>query len=906
MNTINIRGIPVTFPFEPYELQKHYMEKVIECLQNETNAVLESPTGTGKTLSLLCASLAWLSIRKAQFQAERFGTFNNDAGTEFVRALKESIDSKLGSSGRQFLRVPTIIYASRTHSQLSQAMNEMKRTAYSHMKATVVASREQLCINPDVVREEDFIAKRHLCRSKIHGKCCHFYNNVDRVANSPFISELNVVDIEDIITHGKAQRFCPYYMVKEMTKQADIIFMPYNYLLDSRTRKTVGVELSNNIIILDEAHNINKICEDSASLVLSSADITLCIAEVTDVMTAMASNLDFGDNPADFTPDELCTLKQALLDFEKAIDSVKIVHGSDSSSSTFDGDYIFEILKKGGIDYENCMLLSSLIDKIIQFLSVTPNDGPFQRKGNGLEAFNFLLTLVYAHNLPDIKEKIKKCYTVYIEEEQPQKNVGNNWLSKATSSYKNGGRSLNFWCFSPGFGMGMLLGRGVRNVILTSGTLAPLKPFISELEMPVAVTLENPHIIKHDQVVVTVLEKGPDGIELNSSFRNRDNPDYISSLGRTILNLTRMIPNGMLIFFPSYPIMQKCTEHWQENGIWSSIYAVKAIYVEPRRKEAFTTAMTEYYARVADPNHKGAIFLGVCRGKISEGLDFADKNGRAVLIIGLPFSPLKDPKVILKRKYLNDCRVLNKEMISGDEWYSLEASRAVNQAIGRVIRHRHDYGAIILLDSRFAGFKMKNQMSQWLRDHIKVAKHFGEVIRCLREFYRNAEKNLPSEKPAPSSQLEPSKSFSDLESITTKPRGYFNFNSMNVPQSSHSANNANGLVTIHSRSTTTNSNTKRRRIAISNNPTSTNSDQGMTDNKEYMTMVRRNLNPTQCDMFIRALTFYKEQDDFDGFTNKLNDIFLAQYNIRYIIQGLQPYIRDKHKEQFEKYWEKMR
>ena len=39
--------------------------------------------------------------------------------------------------------------------------------------------------------------------------------------------------------------------------------------------------------------------------------------------------------------------------------------------------------------------------------------------------------------------------------------------------------------------------------------------------------------------------------------------------------------------------------------------------------------------------------------------------------------------------------------LTGDAWYSQQASRAVNQAIGRVIRHRHDYGAIILCDDRF-------------------------------------------------------------------------------------------------------------------------------------------------------------------------------------------------------------
>lgn len=66
--TTNIRGIPVQFPFKPYDIQIDYMDKVIECLETESTAVLESPTGTGKTLSLLCSSLAWLQQKKLQIQ----------------------------------------------------------------------------------------------------------------------------------------------------------------------------------------------------------------------------------------------------------------------------------------------------------------------------------------------------------------------------------------------------------------------------------------------------------------------------------------------------------------------------------------------------------------------------------------------------------------------------------------------------------------------------------------------------------------------------------------------------------------------------------------------------------------------------------------------------------------------
>lgn len=758
MPLIDVDGVQVNFPFEPYPCQMNYMRKVIACLKEDYNGILESPTGTGKTLCLLCASLAWLENKKAQIQNQRRLLQDADLNSTLVENvykddLSKQLDLAAGVWNGQ-LNTPKIIYASRTHSQLSQAMQELKRTAYVHFRATVIGSREQLCIHPHIMKEQNNTAKVHLCRAKVSARSCHFYNQVEN-GKGNFANQ--VLDIEDLVTLGQKWNCCPYYVTRELKNEADIIFMPYNYLLDPKLRKAHGVELQGNIVIFDEAHNLEQICEDSSSFDLSSGDVACALKELDHLAVkiqewhqAALGSVDLDSHAVqDFTLEDVLQIKAQLMGLETGIDGIEI---KDPSGITKDGSFIFEIFDKINLTFDNKNIVYNLLEKMVAHLSNDASGSIFNSRGYGLSKILDVIKIVFSAEPTDFtplsnhKKAVSKHYKVHIRANTAtKKKKCDGWGSTGNSS---SGRIFSYWCFSPGHTMKDLKSSGVKSIILTSGTLSPLSSFSSEMGINFQIQLENPHVIENEQVWIGTIGKGPDGVRLSSAYDTRFKHEYQISLGNAVVNFARAIPSGLLLFFPSYPVMETCLEKWQASGLRGRIEQHKALFVEPKSKLEFSTAMDNFYEKVSDPSTSGAIFSAVCRGKVSEGLDFSDGNGRAVVITGLPFPPRMDPKVILKMKFLDQVKVQagnGSLSLSGDDWYKQQASRAVNQAIGRVIRHRHDYGAILLCDARFCD-SYSNQLPLWLRPAVRNYENFGQAMRDMMAFFKTAEKLFPPPK----------------------------------------------------------------------------------------------------------------------------------------------------------------
>ncbi|KAL4690670.1 hypothetical protein H8957_003737 [Semnopithecus entellus] len=965
MPKIVLNGVTIDFPFQPYKCQQEYMTKVLECLQQKVNGILESPTGTGKTLCLLCTTLAWREHLRDTISARKIAErvqgelFPNQALSSWGSAAAAAEDP-IGC----YTDIPKIIYASRTHSQLTQVINELRNTSY-RPKVCVLGSREQLCIHPEVKKQESNHMQIHLCRRKVASRSCHFYNNVEEKSLEQELAS-PILDIEDLVKSGSKHRVCPYYLSRNLKQQADIVFMPYNYLLDAKSRRAHSIDLKGTVVIFDEAHNVEKMCEESASFDLTPHDLASGLDVIDQVLEEQTKTAQQGE-PHPFSMDspspglnmeleDIAKLKMILLRLEGAIDAVELP--GDDSGVTKPGSYIFELFAEAQITFQTKGCILDSLDQIIQHLA--GRAGVFTNTA-GLQKLADIIQIVFSVDPSEASRGSPaglgalQSYKVHIHPDAGHRRTAQRSDAWSTTAARKRGKVLSYWCFSPGHSMRELVRQGVRSLILTSGTLAPVSSFALEMQIPFPVCLENPHIIDKHQIWVGVVPRGPDGAQLSSAFDRRFSEECLSSLGKALGNIARVVPYGLLIFFPSYPVMEKSLEFWRARDLARKMEALKPLFVEPRSKGSFSETISAYYARVAAPGSTGATFLAVCRGKASEGLDFSDTNGRGVIVTGLPYPPRMDPRVVLKMQFLDEMKGqggAGGQFLSGQEWYRQQASRAVNQAIGRVIRHRQDYGAVFLCDHRFAFADARAQLPSWVRPHVRVYDNSGHVIRDVAQFFRVAERTMPAPAPraaapslregedavredkSPDPLLSTRKAKSlDLHVPSLKQRSSGS-PAAGDPESSlcveyeqepvparpgprgllaaleHSEQWAGGPgeEQAHSCSTLSLLSEKRpaeeprggrkkiRLVSHLEEPVAG----AQTDRaKLFMVAVKQELSQANFATFTQALQDYKGSDDFAALASCLGPLFAEDPKKHSLLQGFYQFVRPHHKQQFE-------
>ncbi|KYN29088.1 Regulator of telomere elongation helicase 1 [Trachymyrmex cornetzi] len=657
-HNIMIAGTRVKLPVKPYPCQIAVMNSLILGCTKEQNCLLESPTGSGKTLALLCAALAWQEQYSEKIHREKSDEMdpesshdNDDDAENFFLNSSQYFDEKLLEqilSRNKTKKVPKIFYGSRTHGQLEQVVKEFKKTAYRHKRMTILSSRKKTCIQ-ETDKNKDKLCNE-LLDPRLKVKRCKYYND-DAKKKPTIFSEINTPwDIEDLVSLGKEVGSCPYFGARVLMADAEIIFCPYNYILYPEIRDSMQINLRGNIVILDEAHNIENICREAATVDIRDDKLMIAVKECKHFVDMEYKTITYA------------TIHEYLTDLIKFLNDVEVKDNdrNEMVSKHWVGSVFRELLDVNKI---GCPRFPSFI----------------AASKTAIEDFN-----------QNMKEENSKKVT-------ENDSIIKKWTKVRTMILK---------CMNPAIVFAPLA-HEVRSVILASGTLTPTVSYQSELGTKFSYIINPDHIIPKNQLYIRYITQGLSGKPLKATFDQVNTWAFQDELGNLVLQVCDAVPYGVLCFFSSYKAMNTIHNRWRNNGIWDKLSNLKTIFVEPKYEKDLKPVMREYRSVIEEsPSEQdrtacGAIFFAVFRAKVAEGIDFSDNEARCVLAIGIPYL-LQSSDITMKMEYNN----LNKsnesrQLLTGSEWYTVNAFRALNQAIGRCVRHKNDWGAVLLVDKRY-------------------------------------------------------------------------------------------------------------------------------------------------------------------------------------------------------------
>ncbi|KAJ7387230.1 Fanconi anemia group J protein [Desmophyllum pertusum] len=662
---------------------------------------VQTPFGTSVEEGAECEPPEWTMELTADRAGESISASAMENNDKKDKLSPDGSGKNDGKSER--IKVPKIFFGTRTHKQIAQISRELRKTEYKRVRMTILSSREHSCVHPVVSKGKN---KNEECRKLLDGSTgatCRYYQKVHAIRTQTSIRHHGLTsawDIEDLVTLGGQIKACSYYAARELMSQADIIFCPYNYLIDPKIRLQMDITLKDQIVVLDEAHNVEDSAREAASLTITTVDLQNALDDLDrlvhlQVLTEHHRSLHL--------------MVGSFLRWIHESSAQLKERGFEQSSKVWSGMEIIGAMEKQGITPGTFYIYYERFQHVMAYIkdpSRASNSPALSSHSTTLLEGIFLVGRFMMgnnmHYISDYRCAILKT-SVFVRDVV----LPGGWRRSHGGTRKEWTHSLNFWCLNPAVVFSEI-GSQARCIVLTSGTLSPMASFSSELGVKFPIQLEANHVVANSQVWVGTLSAGPSGSAVNASFRCAETFTFQDEVGKMILNVCETVPHGVLCFFPSYNMLDKLSKRWQSTGLWSKLLDRKVLVSEPRSgdKSEFDDIMHQFYHAVRTSEGEetseqldsddescidGGLFLAVCRGKVSEGLDFADNNARAVITIGIPFPNVKDIQVELKRKY-NTQYSSSRGLLTGSEWYEIQAYRALNQT---------RLGAILLIDERF-------------------------------------------------------------------------------------------------------------------------------------------------------------------------------------------------------------
>ncbi len=631
------------FPYlEIRPLQKQMIETISENMSEGSQIIIQAANGVGKTISLLSATLPIAKEKKK-----------------------------------------TIVYCCRTHQQMSRVVEELKLIKQlNQISGLALRGRRELCLHHIIKKfSVDAANAADICRFlKKEGKCKYFTNlaNKSKSDSADKIIQNKVLDSKELIEIGQNLEVCPFEISVRSLPKVDVVATSYQYVFNPFIRKILLTklekELSNLIVIIDEAHNLPSTAVDISSSSLSNYSID----------TALSEAMKHREGEVyDFLESFSATLMNEIKNMDKN-QEIRI----DSS------DFLLTVERRANmtIDKELIQSLNHLGD-LVKNQQIKQNKAPLSYAS---AVANHLSVLV------ETKEKVEFAHFLTKSESK----TGNPIPRLVTLSLDP--RTMTEEIFSKAY-----------STVSASGTLDPIESYMSliGLNSNKVVPLLLPSPYKNENHVTLVIDK------LSSKLEDRT-PTTYASMVSIIEAVVDSTPKNTGIFCASYVVMESLLDSDLEKKLSKPLFTTHKGMSSLETDDLINAFKKE-------SKREGGVLLSVLGGRSSEGSDYPGSQMQSVIVVGIPYAR-PTPTVNASIEYLE-----SQFPTKGREFgYNIPALTRASQAAGRPIRSLEDYAVIVLLDYRFARHYYKKHLPNWLKENFHVVQPVKEKIsERLKKFF---------------------------------------------------------------------------------------------------------------------------------------------------------------------------
>ncbi|KAL3657144.1 hypothetical protein V7S43_017938 [Phytophthora oleae] len=728
---VDIDGLEVLFPYERmYSEQLQYMRELKRALDAQGHCMLEMPTGTGKTVSLLSLVLAYKHAHP--------------------------------TAGK-------LVYCTRTVPEMAKCVEEIKklvkyRESHYGDKAQVTAvclsSRRNMCVHSRVMAHADgedvdgqcrkmtaswVRAKAAKAREDADGdvsmqgeevrpvETCSFYEKYSSRKSDDTVLPPGVYSVDDLKELGAEKGWCPYFLTRYVVTFADVVVYNYQYMLDPKVSQLVSRSFEKeSIVVFDEAHNIDNVCIEALSVDLDRRSLDRASRNLT-TLSSQVNKLKQAD--------------KSRLDAEYR----RLVEGLRSSNAVVAPTYTNPATNQQ-IDTNNDILIANpvlpddVLDEAIpgnirraeHFVAFMRRLIEYLRQRIRVRQVESETPQAFLHQLHQaISMEIKPmkfCYTrlnsllrtlevTNLEEYNSLTDVAD--FATLVATYAEGfmliiepfdsasgvhDPVLQLSCLDASLAIRPVFER-FSSVIITSGTLSPIDLYPRLLNFNPVIRESLPMSVYRSSICPLVITRGSDQTPVSTKFDLRDDLSVVRNYGTLLLEMAACTPDGMVCFFPSYLYMEKIIGQWDSLGVLKRVLANKLLFIETKDIVETTLALDNY--KKACDCGRGAIFFSVARGKVAEGIDFDRHYGRAVILFGIPFQYTLSNTLRARLEYLR----YTHQIREGD-FLTFDALRQAAQCAGRVLRSKTDYGLVIFADSRYNRADKRTKLPPWITQFL--------------------------------------------------------------------------------------------------------------------------------------------------------------------------------------------